>query len=153
MTEAKAHLEEVRKSDSGSEIRNNPVLLVPLCLLCLAASFLFSRGFLEPDEITHYLYARASWHDWRNLVNIWGRLGCTGIYSLAAPAGIVAPRLLAVAVTALTAWGTAAALREVLHARASRIQINRSPSLSGMRRPGSGCCSLRSRALRSTVLP
>ena len=74
----------------------------------------FSRGFLELDELAHFLFARAVWHDWRQLVNVWARLGPTGLYALAAPLGIVGPRLVAVAVTALTASGTSLLLQHFL---------------------------------------
>lgn len=89
--------------------------LVPvLCVAFAAAMAVCSRGFLEPDEIMHFLYARAVWHDWRNLVHIWGRMGATGLFCLAAPAGVTAARLLAVAVMALTAHGTSRLLHALL---------------------------------------
>lgn len=87
---------------------------VPLiCILFALSMAVFSTGFLEADEITHYLYARAIWHDPYALVSIWGRLGCSALYGLAAPAGFTAARLLAVGVTILTAHGTAQLLRHI----------------------------------------
>jgi hypothetical protein len=83
-----------------------PVLVIGFAL----AMAVFSRGFLEPDEITHFLYARAVGHDWRLLVNIWGRLGATGLYAPGAPLGPLGPRLVAVGVMALTGWGTSVLL-------------------------------------------
>ncbi len=89
--------------------------LIPLLAIAFACAMaVFSRGYLEADEITHFLFARAVWHDWRHLVQIWGRLGATGLYALAAPLGPVGPRLLAVGVTSLTAWGACRLLRHFL---------------------------------------
>ena len=108
---------------------------LPFALVIFSAAMaIFSRGFLEPDEITHFLYARAAWHDWRNLLNIWGRPGCTGLFALAAPLGISAARLLAVAITALTASGTAVLFGQMLRApdllghKAAQSAIARNPT-------------------------
>ena len=85
---------------------------VPLFFSLFAiAMALFSTGFLEADEITHFLYARAIWHDPYALVSIWGRMGCSALFGLAAPFGILPARLLAVAITLLTAYGTATLLK------------------------------------------
>jgi hypothetical protein len=43
-----------------------------------------SRGFLEADACTHYLYARFALHEWHYLVNVWGRPLCTGMYAVPA---------------------------------------------------------------------
>jgi hypothetical protein len=73
-----------------------------------------SNGFLEADEITHFLNAQKMWFDGRALVSIWGRMGCTGFYGLVAPLGLVPARLLAVGVTGLTGLGTTVVLRYFL---------------------------------------
>ncbi len=87
-------------------------IIVPLaCILFTLSMALFSTGFLEADEITHFLYARAIWHDPYALVSIWGRMGASAFFGLAAPFGFTAARLLAVIVTILTAYGTALLLR------------------------------------------
>ncbi len=67
---------------------------------------IFSPGFYEADELTHFLMARDSWHEARGLLDIWGRPACTGLYALVVPFGLVAARLMAAAVTALVALGT-----------------------------------------------
>src|SRR6185312_12956336 len=80
--------------------------LVPaIYLLFAVAMALLSRGFMEADEISHFLYARSVWHNWRLIVSIWGRFGCTAFFGLAAPFGLTAARVLAVSVTAMTGWG------------------------------------------------
>src|SRR5437868_7046926 len=81
--------------------RSRYLLPILLLLATLAMPFL-SAGFLEPDEIMHFVYARAAWHDPRYLLNIWARPGVTGLYAPTAPLGVVASRILAVAITALT---------------------------------------------------
>lgn len=73
----------------------------------------FSPGFFEADEISHFLKAREMWHDWRIVLDIWGRPACTGLFGLAAPLGLAASRLVAVGVTALIGWGADRLLQEV----------------------------------------
>src|SRR5687767_108535 len=51
--------------------------------LSLAAAFT-SRGFLEADACTHYLYARFAWEEWHYFTNVWGRPFVTTIYSFGA---------------------------------------------------------------------
>lgn len=51
-----------------------------------------SDGFLEADSCTHYLYARLSLREpirenLHNLVNVWGRPLCTGLYAIPAAIG------------------------------------------------------------------
>ncbi|MGN6368252.1 MAG: hypothetical protein ACTHN5_08340 [Phycisphaerae bacterium] len=83
-------------------------LLLPLTLLAFSAAMaLLSPGFLEFDELTHFLKARQLPHNWHILLDIWARPACTGLYGLAAIiAGLPAARLLAVAITALTGAAT-----------------------------------------------
>ncbi|HEY4328447.1 MAG TPA: hypothetical protein VGN88_01825, partial [Phycisphaerae bacterium] len=93
-------------------VKSSSSWIVPLALTCFCVAMaVFSRGFLEADEITHFLCARSMWSDPYQLVSIWGRLGCTAFFGLAAPFGVTAARLQAVAITVLTAQGTAVLLR------------------------------------------
>ena len=39
-----------------------------LFVLFAAAMAIFSKGFLEADEVTHFLKARAIWRDWRGVL-------------------------------------------------------------------------------------
>src|SRR5215471_3705843 len=100
-------------------------LLLPLTLLAFSAAMaLLSPGFLEFDELTHFLKARELIHDWRQVLDIWGRPACTGLYGIAAAVGgLSAARLLAVVVTGLTGWGTVR-LMKVLPARPEGEQDN-----------------------------
>ena len=75
-------------------------------LVFSAAMGVLSPGFLEFDELTHFLKARELLQDWRVVLDIWGRPACTGLYGIAAAiGGLVAARLLAVVVTGVTGWG------------------------------------------------
>ncbi len=79
---------------------------IPAALLALlVACARLSRGYYEADELSHFLMARTVWTDWRFLVDIWGRLGCTALYAPLAPLGLTAARLLAVVVSAAMAVG------------------------------------------------
>src|SRR3954451_24761142 len=91
--------------------------VVPAIFILFAlAMAVLSRGFMEADEISHFLYARSAWGNWRLIVSIWGRLGCTAFFAPAAPFGLTAARVLAVSVTALVGWGTVKLLRVFLPA-------------------------------------
>ena len=81
--------------------------LLPMVLLVFSAAMgVLSPGFLEFDELTHFLKARELLQDWRVVLDIWGRPACTGLYGIAAAiGGLVAARLLAVVVTGVTGWG------------------------------------------------
>ncbi|HEV8129661.1 MAG TPA: hypothetical protein VGQ81_00295 [Acidobacteriota bacterium] len=82
-------------------------LFIPLALV--GFSFLMalrSSGFFELDELAHYMKARECWTDWRELLDIWGRPMCTGLFALAAPWGLKAARLLAMVVMSIVALGT-----------------------------------------------
>ncbi len=84
--------------------------ILPLFLLVFSAAMaILSPGFFESDELTHFLKAREMLHDWSQVLDIWGRPACTGLFGLAAAmGGLVGARLFAVIITALTAWGTSA---------------------------------------------
>jgi hypothetical protein len=90
-------------------------VVVPLLLLAFSAGMaILSPGFLEADEITHFLKAREMLHDRTQVLDIWGRPACTGLFGLAAAVGgILGARLLAVIVTALVGWGTATLYRAI----------------------------------------
>ena len=91
-----------------------------------AAAAILSRGFLEADEITHYLIARSVWNDWSlHLLSIWGRMGCSALYAIPALLGVTASRLTAVAVTALTCFGTSKLLAIFLPVDAQHSWIKR----------------------------
>ncbi len=100
------------KTHSTFEIRHSAFLpwldfIVPILLAgfsCVMATR--SSGFFELDELAHFMKARELWSDWRGVLDIWGRPLCTGLFALTAPLGLETSRLLAVAVTAMTAWGT-----------------------------------------------
>jgi len=67
-----------------------------------------SKGFLEADGCTHYLFARFSFHEPAYFVDVWGRPLCTGVYSFGAHfAGLIGVRvtsLLLALATALFTW-------------------------------------------------
>src|SRR3982751_1062849 len=95
---------------SGPMPRSRWIVPALFILFALAMAVL-SRGFMEADEISHFLYARSAWGNWRLIVSIWGRLGCTAFFAPAAPLGLTAARVLAVSATALVGWGTVKLLR------------------------------------------
>ncbi len=74
---------------------------VPAGLMRFAvAAGLMLRGYIEADEIMHFMIARQVWENWRVLLSIWGRMACTALYAPVAPLGFVYARLVAVGVTA-----------------------------------------------------
>lgn len=65
-----------------------------------------SSGTYQDDELRHYLVARTAQHDWRKLLDVWGRPGFTVPFAPAAgvgdmPGGFRATRLMTVAVMLL----------------------------------------------------
>jgi hypothetical protein len=57
-----------------------------------------SKGFLEADAMTHYMFARHSFREWSYLVNVWGRPLCTGAYAIPAYlGGVVGARAMSLA--------------------------------------------------------
>src|SRR4051812_14386458 len=68
--------------------RSSDLVTITLAILCFSilsiAASLASRGFLEADGCTHYLYARFAFAEPHYLVNIWGRPICTALYALPA---------------------------------------------------------------------
>src|SRR3954470_21889867 len=45
---------------------------------------IYSRGFLEADGCTHFLYSRFVWQEHHLITNVWGRPFCTAIYAIPA---------------------------------------------------------------------
>jgi hypothetical protein len=89
--------------------------VVPMVLLGIAGmAAVASTGFLEADEITHFLNSKKVWSDWRAVLSIWGRLGCTALYAPAAAIGLTAARLTSLAVTVAVGCGTVQLLRYFL---------------------------------------
>jgi hypothetical protein len=66
-----------------SDLRALLLAILIFSALSLTAS-ITSRGFLEADGCTHYLYARFAFAEPHYLVNVWGRPLCTGIYAIPA---------------------------------------------------------------------
>ena len=89
-------------------------VLVPLLCLGLILTVAFSPGFLEADEIGHFVMSRDAFHEPRYCVDIWGRPACTILYAIGAPAGITGSRLISAMVTLLVCWGTALLAARVL---------------------------------------
>lgn len=79
-----------------------PVLLIGVSIVLVIRS----TGFVEADEISHFLKARYAWENWREILDIWGRPLCTGLFALPAPWGLPVARLFAVGLTALVMMGT-----------------------------------------------
>src|SRR5580700_616177 len=85
------------------------IVLVALILQTMLSTWLAlrSNGTYQDDELRHYLVARTVQHDWRKLLDVWGRPGFTML--MAAPAsigqmttGFEATRLMTVVLAALT---------------------------------------------------
>jgi hypothetical protein len=77
-----------------------------------------SNGTYQDDELRHYLVARTMQHDWRMLLNVWGRPGFTIL--MAAPAsigqiatGFEATRLMTVVLAVLTSVLAYLAARQI----------------------------------------
>src|SRR6266850_8509195 len=82
------------------------IAIVVFCIFSTTAA-IYSRGFLEADGCTHYLYSRFVWQEPHLLTNVWGRPFCTAIYAI--PAKLFARQgmrtasmLIAVAICLLT---------------------------------------------------
>ena len=59
------------------------IALVIFCFFSTTAA-IYSRGFLEADGCTHFLYSRFVWQEHHLITNVWGRPFCTAIYALPA---------------------------------------------------------------------
>jgi len=113
------------EAEVGREVERRPAAsgwIVPLVYVIFAAAMaVFSRGYLEADEVMHFLNSRSMWSDWHMLLSIWGRLGCTVVFAPASLLGIVPTRLVAVGVTALVGWLTVRVLRHFLPERGGEV--------------------------------
>jgi hypothetical protein len=70
--------------------RNNPLVLCAAIVIFAAMSLwmaIASKGFLEADACTHYMFARHAIDEPAYLINVWGRPLCTGTYVLPAAIG------------------------------------------------------------------
>ena len=65
-----------------------------------------SKGFVEPDEMSHFMKSVDALHSWRYTLDIWGRPFCIMYYSMGAPWGITADRFLSIVASVITALGT-----------------------------------------------
>jgi hypothetical protein len=81
------------------------IALVIFCLFSTTAA-IYSRGFLEADGCTHFLYSRFVWQEHHLITNVWGRPFCTAIYAVPAlfhRQGVrTASMIMAVAISLLT---------------------------------------------------
>src|SRR5258706_1493047 len=59
------------------------IALVIFCFFPTTAA-IYSRGFLEADGCTHFLYSRFVWQEHHLITNVWGRPFCTAIYAIPA---------------------------------------------------------------------
>src|SRR3954469_12101076 len=59
------------------------IALVIFCIFSTIAA-VYSRGFLEADGCTHFLYSRFVWREHHLITNVWGRPFCTAIYAIPA---------------------------------------------------------------------
>ncbi|HEV8604846.1 MAG TPA: hypothetical protein VGQ99_05740 [Tepidisphaeraceae bacterium] len=59
------------------------IAIVIFCLFSTTAA-IYSRGFLEADGCTHFLYSRFVWQEHHLITNVWGRPFCTAIYAIPA---------------------------------------------------------------------
>src|SRR3954470_7505471 len=57
--------------------------IVILCFFSTTAA-IYSRGFLEADGCTHFLFSRFVWQEHHLITNVWGRPFCTAIYAIPA---------------------------------------------------------------------
>jgi hypothetical protein len=100
---------EAPHANAGLIARNKLLVIAALLLQTILSTSLAlrSNGTYQDDELRHYLVARTVQHDWRMLLNVWGRPGFTVL--MAAPAslgniatGFTATRLMTVILAALT---------------------------------------------------
>ena len=65
-----------------------------------------SKGFVEPDEMSHFMKSADALTHWPYLLDIWGRPFCIAYYAAGVYWGIIEARLLSVFASLLTAIGT-----------------------------------------------
>src|SRR5438128_5064664 len=59
------------------------IALVIFCFFSTTAA-IYSRGFLEADGCTHFLYSRFVWQEHHLITDVLGRPFCTAIYAIPA---------------------------------------------------------------------
>lgn len=67
---------------------------------------LTSNGFIEPDEMSHFMKSADALTHWPYVLDIWGRPFCIAYYALGVKWGITAARFLSIIASVLTAIGT-----------------------------------------------
>lgn len=82
---------------------------IAIGLAAMVISSLLSEGVYHEDDLKHFLYARWVQHDWRYLLDWWGRPGFTALYALPSmigspELGMLASRFLSAGLTGATAW-------------------------------------------------
>jgi len=114
-------------SDKPPKVRRNLLALCVGGVIFAALSFwmaIASKGFLEADACTHYMFARHALAEPSYLVNVWGRPLCTCMYAIPAAIG----RVLGVrAMSLLLALGMG-----VVTYRVARKQGYRMPALAAI---------------------
>lgn len=65
-----------------------------------------SKGFVEPDEMSHFMKSADALTHWPYFLDIWGRPFCIAYYAIGVDAGITTARFLSVLASVLTAIGT-----------------------------------------------
>jgi len=71
---------------SDNEWPQSLSLLIAVVIFCIfsTTAAIYSRGFLEADGCTHFLYSRFVWQEHHLITNVWGRPFCTAIYAIPA---------------------------------------------------------------------
>src|SRR3954463_14378170 len=59
-------------------------IAIAIFCFCSTTAAIYSRGFLEADGCTHFLYSRFVWREHHLITNVWGRPFCTAIYAIPA---------------------------------------------------------------------
>jgi hypothetical protein len=100
-------------------------------LTCAILSFTQPEGFLQADDITHYLYAKWAWLWPTYLLDDWGRPGFTALYFLPAKLGLPACRITSAALMASAVWAAyrIAVLMNMKHAWAVTLFAYAQPML------------------------
>src|SRR5258706_13900600 len=81
---ARSSLAETIKGDNEwPQWLSLSIAVVIFCFFSTTAA-IYSRGFLEADGCTHFLYSRFVWQEHHLITNVCGRPFCTPIYALPA---------------------------------------------------------------------
>src|SRR3989440_6187180 len=81
---ARSSLTEAIKSDNEWPQRLSLSIAVVIFCFFSPTAAIYSRGFLEADGCTHFLYSRFVWQEHHLITNVWGRPFCTAIYAIPA---------------------------------------------------------------------